>query len=224
MNDDDIDLTFSIKESKADTEIKKEFAEAQNQENEGTISKHDAKEQKRQQREEERNKVEKERETKEQRKNFIIISLVIIGILGFSYFVYNGITNAPALYSNGPVHWHAKIELELCGESRPLTDPNVKSMKGPSITHTHGDDTMHMEGIVRKKEDIALGRFMDEMDVEFSSETIMEYTNGDICPNATTPGQVKMYVNDVENDAFREYVPAPEEDVPPGDTIRIIFE
>ena len=121
-------------------------------------------------------------------------------------------------YTSGPVHWHASLDTFICGEKVlvPEEAPLGEHMLGLPLLHTHADRLIHIEGQVWKKEDIALGRYIDVIGEKFSNEQILDKKNGDLCDE--TPGKVNMFVNGKENLEFRDFVPKD------GDKIEIKFE
>jgi hypothetical protein len=178
-------------------------------------SPHEFQEMKRKQREEEQRVLDQQRNRNNARKKmikYVIIALVLIGAAYGLSLVWQ-----PS-YSKGEVHWHALVEITICGEKRdlPRSDGTEtvhgKHFRGIPLLHTHDDNTIHIEGVVRKKEEIALGRFFDVIGVPFSSTEIMDKKEGDVCPGSSTPGKVTMTINGVPNTEFMDYVPKPIED------------
>lgn len=140
----------------------------------------------------------------------------------------NNPTPAKTTYTDGPVHWHAAFEVELCGQKQDFSSYGATSHAGSPLFHTHGDNMMHIEGRIIQKEDIALGKFFDLLDIPFGPDRIMDKKNGDMCPAfglgaGGKPGQVKMFVNGEPNNEFRDYVAKPTENGN-DQRIRIVFE
>lgn len=158
--------------------------------------------------------------------------LFVVGIVGaIVYGVrYTKNSNAPGAkvvgvnetYTPGPVHWHAAFEVELCGKKQDFSSYGATSHAGSPLFHTHGDSMLHIEGRIIQKEDIALGKFFDLIDIPFGSDRIMDKKNGDEC-SPGKPGQVKMFVNGAPNTEFRSYIPKPTEKGS-DQIIRIVFE
>ncbi len=140
-----------------------------------------------------------------------LVALTGAAVYGWKYLKA---TTPEATYTAAPVHWHAKIDIEVCGEKRDLPGPKDGSKGGPDeLHHHHGDNTWHIEGRILRKEDIALGTFFDAMNIPFDRDRIMEKKNGDLCSPANKvaaipgkPGSVKMFVNGKPNDQFRDFV------------------
>ncbi|MDO8505375.1 MAG: hypothetical protein Q7S48_02265 [bacterium] len=164
-------------------------------------------------------------------KGHVIWLLVLVALVGAAvyFWKYLKATTPEALYTAAPVHWHAKFEVVLCGEKQDFTPYGAGAQHaGSSLLHSHGDEVIHIEGQIMKKEDIAIGKFFDSIDVPFDRDRIMSKKNGDECPSVTLgaggkPGQVKMFVNDEPNDEFRNYIPFATEKAE-EDRIKIVFE
>ena len=129
--------------------------------------------------------------------------------------------SAQTTYTAGPVHWHAAVDVQICGQHRDLPkDPSGES--GIPLLHQHNDNIIHIEGRVLAKEDIAIGKFFDAINVPFDQDKIMDKNNGDECAPGK-PGAVKMFVNDQPSNEFRNYIPIATENAQ-EDRIRISFE
>ncbi len=161
----------------------------------------------------------------------IVGLLLIVAVVGaIVYGIRQGGADAPGqesaqsseTYTAGPGHWHAKIDLEVCGQKLDLPGRKDGSMVGKETYHHHGDNTWHIEGRIIAKEDITLGRFFDEHDIPFDRDRLMDKKNGDECAPGK-PGQVKMFVNGQPNDQFRDFVgqytPSAGDNV-----VRVVFE
>lgn len=130
---------------------------------------------------------------------------------------------SPTTYTAGPVHWHAAFEVELCGQKQDFSSYGATSHAGSPLFHTHGDSLIHIEGRIIQKDDIALGKFFDLIDVPFGPDRIMDKKNGDTCVAGGSPGKVKMFINGEPNQEFRDYIPKPTEKGE-DQKIRIVFE
>lgn len=180
------------------------------------LSEHDQRKLERMQKEEARAEEIASRERKKKLKRSVIWGVVILLVGSMLWLGYSGYKNKPQSYTSGQVHWHALVNIELCGQKEDLMHTKSSTMVSPMLTHTHGDNKIHIEGQIFRKEDIALGKFMDGINVPFSGTKIKDKQNGNKCPDGTV-GTVKMFVNDQPNTEFRNYVPKD------GDTIRIVF-
>ena len=136
-----------------------------------------------------------------------VIGVTVYGVVRSSGSTSSDNSTPSTTYTDAEVHWHAAFGVELCGVKQDFLSYGVKQHAGSALLHTHGDGLIHIEGRVIKKEDIALGRFFDGIDVAFDRDRIMDKKNGDTCPNTPDkPGSVKMLVNDMPNDQFRDFV------------------
>ena len=153
---------------------------------------------------------------------FGIIALAAIATTG--YLTGNTVYLTLTSWSNGIIHWHADFEIHICGEKFVLPNPTgIANRVGTETVHHHGDYRIHLEGVMKEREDAALGKFFDAINVTFSNERIMSMDNGDYCPDGKK-GAVKMFVNgELYSGDYRDYVIAPYADVPPGDFIKIVF-
>ena len=164
------------------------------------LSKHDQRDLEKKQREEQRQKELKKAEFKKKAKKYFVWVFALLIIIGLVYWIYSSIgTSEPPFAVGNPIHWHAKLDLETCGKVRDdlLKLGGATSHAGSSQLHTHGDNTIHIEtNIIYKAEDIALGKFFDNVKLKFDRDKLLDKTNGDLCNGK--PGAVKMWVNEVE--------------------------
>ncbi len=163
---------------------------------------------------------------KEASKKIIYWGIVVIVSIITIYLVVNTISINLTSYSRGLVHWHADIEIEICGEEVKLKEAEsiFSNMVGNQKVHHHEDLRIHVEGVVNTREEATLGYFFDAIEEDFTSKSILGYKNDDICPNTGKPGKLIMFVNDIDNYEFRDYEISHYTDVPPGDKIKIIFK
>lgn len=139
----------------------------------------------------------------------------------------------------GPVHWHADFEVWNCGERLELADPEGFSNRvGSSVLHEHGDNRMHIEGVVVDYGDVSIGSFFRSVGGDLHDGRLELPTNqgmaamkdGDSCPEGAGKLQVfvyrtvdgKMVQEKLGGSGYEGYVPSPYGSVPPGDCI--IFE
>ncbi len=156
-----------------------------------------------------------------------IMFLVIVLAAGSTtlYLVANTVYTAVTSWSGGLIHWHADFEIWICGERISLPKPTgLTNRVGTAEVHDHGDDRIHLEGVMETPEEASVGHFFDAIKVPFSNEKIFNMQNGSYCPDGKQ-GAVKMFVNGkpYEGD-YRSYIISPYALVPPGDTIKIVFE
>ena len=131
-----------------------------------------------------------------------------------------------ATYTDAPIHWHGAFEVDLCGKKQDFSSYGGSDHHaGLPLLHTHGDGVIHIEGRIIQKEDIALGRFFDSINIPFDHDKIMDKKNGDVCPGGASgkPGSVKMFVNGTPNNEFRDFVGNYTPDAK-DNVIRIVFE
>ena len=159
-------------------------------------------------------------------KKIIFYGIVIIVSIVTIYLIISTIYINLTSYSRGLVHWHADIEIIICNQDIKLKEAgSIFSNKvGTAEVHHHEDMRIHVEGVVNSREEATLGYFFDAIKGDFTSNSILGYINGDICPDTNKPGKVRIFVNNVENFEFRNYEISHYADVPPGDKIKIIFE
>jgi hypothetical protein len=157
-------------------------------------------------------------------KKGVFITIAIFAVLSTGYLVGNTIYMAVTSWSVGLIHWHADFEIWICGREIVLPEPTgLTNRVGMADVHHHGDYRIHLEGVFREREDATLGVFFDAINVPFSNEKIMDFNNGDYCPDGGR-GIVRMFVNDkLYSGDYRDYVISPYSQVPPGDSIRIVF-
>ena len=106
-------------------------------------------------------------------------------------------------YTPWQVHWHAGLAISICGKPIPLPSPegglvHGQPFVGTPFMHLHAEPLIHIEGLVRKKEDITLGRFMESIGMPFNAILLLDHTNGNLCANGR-PGAVTLLVNGASN-------------------------
>jgi len=191
------------------------------------LSAHGKREQQKKAREEAKEEKETEKELQQRKKNYFWIAVTIIVLIAFAGAVGWLFTHKKENYTDRPVHWHALLDIEICGEKRDIRggkstgNMGDSAMYGPHLLHHHNDNTIHIEGQIMKKEDIALGNFFDGIDIPFDKDRIMDKKNGDLCDGQ--PGVLKMYVNDQPRTDFRDYVPFATPDAR-RQVIKLVFE
>lgn len=181
------------------------------------LSEHEKRELEKQQKEEERRRVEEEKKEKEQNKKIIkyfIITAVIAVILYSFYYKYQ---NSEGPYTPGMVHWHTTLDMSICGKKVDL--PRIgagQHHRGLPLLHTHDDNIIHIEGQIFRKEDAALGKFMDAVGVQFSETEFFDMKNGMNCEEKE--GTLKMFINDKPSTLFRNYL------AKNGDVVKLVFD
>jgi len=181
----------------------------------GKITKHQMKEQKKQEKEMQKEQDVKKRKSGKRLKTVLLVAVVILILAGIAYFF---MTSKPSPNNTkydlsgiptGYIHWHSQVQVYICGERKMLPEPPPGGEIGSGVLHTHdkttniqslpgtdGNGVMHIEGNVRMNPaEATLGKFMQNIHVNFGNETIMDKKNGDACTNSTN-GTVKVFVND----------------------------
>jgi hypothetical protein len=141
--------------------------------------------------------------------NKSISAVVVLTVVALLYWGFTSINLSPA-YSSGQVHWHADLELFVCGENIPLPSPlstkvaHGQSYIGTPLMHSHGGTQIHVEGTVSKAKDITLGKFMTSLGLDFTQTQLLDKSNGDFCGD--TEGKVKLFVNGIDSDTLSDEV------------------
>jgi hypothetical protein len=192
------------------------------------LTSHEKREQQRKAKEEAREEKETAQAEKAKKKNYFWIAATLIAIVAFASVVVWLYTHKEETYTDREVHWHAYFDITLCGKKVDLPCNNEgkgivhgEKFCGEHALHHHYDNTLHIEGLIRKKEDIALGKFFDIIGVPFDKDRIMDKKNGDLCDGK--PGVLKMYVNDQPRTDFRDYVPFAVQDAR-KQIVKLVFE
>jgi len=152
--------------------------------------------------------------------------------------------------TNGPVHWHADIEVWNCGKKLNLLAPvGLSNRIGTPLLHEHGDDRIHIEGVVHDLQDASLPSFFAAVGGTLSSrqllfltdEEVVSVSQGGQCEGL--PGEIQVFVYSTKQDAdsigqdyrgqerfsqrklsdFNDYLLSPYSAVPPGDCIIVEF-
>lgn len=144
--------------------------------------------------------------------------------------------------SGGPVHWHADVEVFVCGRETGLKDPvgwwNNKI--GTATLHEHNDKRIHLEGVVLKPQDASLGEFFDVIGGGLTqnslsvptNEGLLTVQNGEICEGKGT-GEVQVFVYRTDQEDYytqekivnpQDYIISPYSSVPQGDCIIVEFD
>lgn len=149
------------------------------------------------------------------------ISIVIIGLIIWGIMTLISENNVKELnvdisgksvnIPSGAVHYHSRLAIKINEKKVPIpanigisvgkiVDVHLSGMR-MSPTHTHETDgTIHLENNnpSKKPESLTLGYFFYVWDKPFDSTCIFEY--------CADKGELKMYVNDVENNEFENFI------------------
>jgi len=201
---------------------------------ENSLSKHERRMLRREGKKEQRDESEQQERKQKSRKNMLYIVAGILIIAGIAY----GATSFPATGNhiastefdlsgipNSFVHWHADVDIFICGEKQQLPEAlsgghQSSGIIGVGSLHTHdhqanlnsfpgsdGNGVIHSEAVIlRQPQEQTVGKFLDLMSIPFSEEQIMDKRNGDSCPDGSI-GNVKFTVNGIENTQWRNYIP-----------------
>lgn len=186
-----------------------------------------------------------EKDKSEKTKIFLFLGIAIPVILATLYSAGSTIYLNLVSETKGPVHWHADFEIWDCGEKVDLIDPKGMSNRvGSPVLHEHGDDRIHVEGVVVEESDVDLHIFFEfvggilEEDYFYvpTNEGYVEISNDDLCNGNAGKLQAFLYkvVNPDETknwafeqqklENFEDYILSPYANVPPGDCIIIEFD
>jgi len=212
-----------LKETVQKEEEQLEHIHQDEQKIERKLTRHEQKELERKKREDEHRKAELERVHKKQTKKIVTWFIIIVVLAGIGWWVVETIRNAEPPYMPAPGHYHALLDMEVCGKKVDLPRvPPGQGHFGTALLHTHDDNIVHVEGQAFKKEEIMLGRFMDAIGVPFAENQLFDKHNGDVCEEGGKPGKLKMFVNDKPNNDFRNYVILSTEDAQ-QQVIKLVF-
>lgn len=167
---------------------------------------------------------------REKKAIFFVIALLVVAVTG--YLVIGSLIVNIISESKGPVHWHADYEIWICGKEVSIVKPKPPLNRiGTDMLHDHGDNRIHVEGIVIKKDLVSLGAFFRAIGGKLTEDEIVVPTeegkihkmNGDLCNGKE--GKLYIFVNGklLPSHEHASYVISPYERVPPGDMIKIVF-
>jgi len=178
-------------------------------------------------------------------KKYLFLLIIIPAILVTLFLASSTIYLNVISETKGPVHWHADFEIWNCGEKIDLVNPGGLSNRvGSSVFHEHGDDRIHVEGVVVDKIGIDLHNFFKVLGGTITKDTLLIPTdndflnlkNNDLCNNK--PGELQAFIYKVNNpkdtknwkftqekiENFPDLVLSPYSNIPPGDCIIIEFD
>ena len=206
------------------------------------------------------------KEPNEETKQFLFWGMVIPIIFVTLFLAVDTVLKNEQSITGGPVHWHADYDIYVCGQKEPdqtsrapyqfiprasahegedeeqkldLRNPTGFTNRiGPSDFHEHGDNRIHVEGVVEHLEDVSLDKFFEAIGGGLTptsmhlptnhGETIIQ--NGMKCPDGQ-PGTWQVFVYKTQGDIviqeklenFVDYVLSPYSTIPPGDCIIMEF-
>jgi len=147
--------------------------------------------------------------------------------------------------TKGPVHWHADFEIWNCREKLDLISPKGLSNRiGSPLFHEHGDNRIHVEGVITDTENVDLhsffetvGGYLDDARLSIpTDQNIINIKDGDLCNGNL--GKLQVFLYKIKNpeanrnwifeqqklDDFEDYILSPYTTIPPGDCIIIEFD
>lgn len=163
-----------------------------------------------------------------------ITTITTFGLIGSTIYLNR------VAWSDGPIHWHADIEVWACEGKLNFSDPKGLSNKiGTSTLHEHNDERIHFEGVVLAEADAYLENFFHVIGGQLTSQLMRIPTNGgeqifesgDECANAEM-GKVQVFVYRVNPDKTyyqtkladpAHHLMQDASQVPPGDCIIVEF-
>ena len=147
--------------------------------------------------------------------------------------------------TKGPVHWHADYQIWNCGERLDIMEPEKLTNRiGTRLVHEHGDNRIHVEGIIKDIHNADLHNFFNVLGGELtetsfsmpSNEGIVTANDGGLCNGESAEVQIFAYIVEDANlkqkpgflveqlKVNENYILSPYQDVPPGDCIIIEFD
>ncbi len=164
-------------------------------------------------------------------KKFIFLGIVLVVVLNTVFLIGSTIYVNNISESHGPVHWHADFEVYMCDEKIDLKDPSgISNRIGTSVLHEHGDDRIHVEGVVLDHDHVSLAHSFEVIGGELSNDKLRLPTNDGLaenpvdCNGIPSSIQIFIYQNSLEQKKVDpSYVLSPYPLVPPGDCIIIEF-
>src|SRR3989338_736075 len=147
--------------------------------------------------------------------NSVIYVVAIIALLGGFYLFSGTSQNTDPLIPNEPVHWHATLSINVCGEEQSLPITPIKS----HLLHTHEDRLIHIEGIIPDPESIMLGRYMNyALGLELTNTSVMGYRNEIESCNDGKDNTLAVLVDGTQIQDHMNHV------IRDGQKIRILYE
>lgn len=183
---------------------------------------------------------------KKKHKRLLFTLYLLITASVTSYLIFSTIYLTAVSETKGPVHWHTDFEIYVCDEPVYLIDPTgLTNRIGTPVLHEHGDNRIHIEGVVVDKKYVTLSSFFEVIGGNLTKDQLslpsdkgqITIKDGELCKGE--PGEIQVFKYSVTNpETFRDeglkykqekleditnYKPAPYTNVPPGDCIIIEF-
>ncbi len=180
----------------------------------------------------------------QKKKQILFVGIAVPTLIATIVLAYATVYLNVVSETKGPVHWHADFEIWKCGEKIDLKDSTGFTNRiGTPVFHEHGDDRIHVEGVLIDKNDANLGRFFNVTGGVLTQEKMrmptntgfVEATNGESCNGV--PGKLQVFLFHIINPEqdkewvyaqkklghFDNYVLSPYSLVPPADCIIVEF-
>lgn len=167
----------------------------------------------------------------DQQKKFYFLLITIPVVIASAFIAIHTVVENIHSTTKGPVHWHFDYQVWVCDERLDLVDPKgLKNKIGTPLLHEHNDDRAHVEGTVKRLEDVNLGNYFRVIGGHLSENRfvyndknmgLVQVNDGDTC--AGQPSYLKVYVNGQRIQNPELYIMYPHAMVPPGDCIIIEF-
>lgn len=179
-------------------------------------------------------------------KWFLFLIILLTAIFVTFYVAWSTIYLNVISETGGPVHWHADFEIWNCGDKVDLIAPRGLSNRvGSAVFHEHGDNRIHVEGVLVKKEQARLSSFFDVVGGSLTEESLVvpvdggfvNVKNGDDCNGRE--GKLQVFLHKVINanpymktgfvykqtklEDFEDYILSPYPNIPPGDCLIVEF-
>lgn len=183
-----------------------------------SLSRHERQFLKRHERDEAQREKEQGQKSQHRRKTLLLSGLGIILLLLAVYFFPSFTSSATReSYTASPVHWHADLQVRLCGRFYELPKPLGEHHLGMPLLHTHEDQRIHIEGRIWKEEEITLGQYMENIGLAFDAIHLIDKENGDGCQDGKE-NKVRLVANGEDTPALDRYV------IRDGDTLLLSYE
>lgn len=133
---------------------------------------------------------------------FLAGVVVVVLILGTVASFGSSVTTEVGFPSYA-IHWDFPLDIQVCGQDYQFTQKEDHT----SIIHGHNDGYIHVEGTVTNPADVTVGKFFENVGLDFGNDHIAEYKSGEtVCPERTTPGIFTVKANDTLLDDPVNYV------------------
>jgi len=185
------------------------------------------------------------KEKTEKTKWLFFLAIIIPVILTTAYLAGSTIYLNLISETKGPVHWHADFEIWNCDEKIELIKPKgISNSVGSPVFHEHGDNRIHVEGVVVQRKEVDLHNFLEVVGGSLTNdylsvltdEGIIEISNDNLCNG--NPGKLQVFLYKIKNPEatknwkfeqqklgdFEDYIVSPYSQIPPGDCIIIEFD